>query len=117
MSLRWVYHKTEEPKIIKDEEFEKHETEGWRDTPAAFLDVKKVFNVDPEDKLSVQLVGQAVEGMAKMLNQEINVDTCDDRSDLLDYADKRFNLNFSGYKKIETIRRKIKERLDDSQSE
>ena len=57
----WVYHETEQPKIIKADEFDKHLTDGWDDNPARFVKFEdigisreKIKEDDIQEKIKAQ---------------------------------------------------------------
>ncbi len=38
---QWIYHRTEEPRVIDSDDLLRHIDEGWATTPAAFTQSKK----------------------------------------------------------------------------
>lgn len=40
----WIYHKTEDPRIIDSEEWERYKEQGWSDTPATFKNNPAMLN-------------------------------------------------------------------------
>ena len=69
----WVYHKTEEPKIVSNEEAKKLYKLDWADTPAAFVDLSEV--VDMSNEIEVDMVGHVMDEMKQLANDAIAVKT------------------------------------------
>ena len=103
---RWIYHKTEEAKIINSDEFDAHEKEGWKDSPAEFCKTTD-FGVDPKDTEKVQALGEAIEGVADRINGELNVDVMD-KEQLAMFAKEHFNIDLEMNKRIGTLRKQVK---------
>ena len=61
---QWIYHRTEEPRIIDSDDLPKRIEEGWATTPAAFRQSKKEREL--RDRLS------ALEKEALKVMEEIN---------------------------------------------
>jgi len=72
MTQRWIYHKTEEPKIINSDDAESFYSDGWSDSPAKFIKTTD-FNIEPEDEISVQQLGETIEGIKDMANGALNL--------------------------------------------
>ena len=72
-SKRWIYHETEKPKIIDSDKYESFYDDGWRDSPACFIKVAD-FDVDPDDDVAVQNLGDTVQGVVDALNGALNLD-------------------------------------------
>ena len=105
----WIYHATEEAKIINSDEYEKYYKEGWQDSPAPFLlyedlglDSDKIKAKDDEEIVKASIIFKAVEGVIDCINGELNLDEMS-KSELEDYARKHL--------KIELDRRRSKKRL------
>ena len=103
---RWIYHAELEPKIINSEDFEKHEKEGWADSPAKFAKIKD-FGVDENDPSAVQVLGEALEGVRDRLNGELNIDEMSGK-DLREYALKHFNADLSGGRSLPPLREELR---------
>lgn len=103
---RWIYHKTEEAKIINSDEFKAYEDDGWKDSPAEFCKTTD-FGVDPKDKEKVQTLGEAIEGVADRLNGELNVKVMD-KEQLQMFAKEHFNVDLEMNKRIGTLRKQVK---------
>ena len=69
----WVYHATEEPKIIDSDEFESYKKEGWADTPAAFVNIEEA-GIDVDNPEQVQQFGEAIDGVKDSLNGALNLE-------------------------------------------
>ena len=105
----WIYHKTEEPQIIDSDDVETYHADGWRDSPAPFLDIKD-FDIDPEDAVSIQQLGDTVQGICDSMNGALNIDTMTDL-ELEEYASEHFgkDINPTGRKRTKTLRKACKE--------
>ena len=110
MSQRWIYHKTEEPKIIEDEEFESYEKKGWKDSPAYFIKLPDV-GVDPDDAMAVQNFGDAVEGVKDSLNGALNIEEMD-KDKLEEYAREHFGTELDKRQKLKTLRKQVQSLID-----
>ena len=97
-SRTWIYHETEEPKIVYEHQAEEYYAKGWADTPAKFLKLKD-HGIDPDDPIQVQQVGEAIEGVKEAANGALNLEDMSKRQ-LVDFAKKHFNvtLNKRDYK-------------------
>ncbi len=105
MSKRWIYHETEKPFIIENEEFESYEKDGWKDSPAHFIKLPDV-GVDPDDPIAVQQFGEAVEGITNSLNGALNVDKMD-KLELEDYAREHYGTELDRRQKVSTLRKQV----------
>ncbi len=110
MGRRWIYHKTEEPKIIENEEFESYEKEGWKDSPAYFIKLPDV-GVDPDDAMAVQQFGEAVEGVKDSLNGALNIDDMD-KHELEEYAREHFGCELDKRQKLKTLVKQVQLLID-----
>jgi len=107
---RWIYHATEEPKIINSDEFEGYEKDGWKDSPAEFCKTTD-FGVDHKDPQKVQMLGDAIEGIADRLNGELNVDVMD-KEQLTMFAKEHFKIELPQNKRIGTLRKQVKKLIE-----
>ena len=71
MSLCWVYHETEEPKIVDEKEAKELYKKGWADSPAQWLDLSK--QVDMTNRTEVQMVGEVIQETVDRANDAIAV--------------------------------------------
>ncbi len=99
----WIYHKTEEPIIINDDEADSYYKKGWKDSPASFIKTTE-FNVDPDDNVAVQQLGEAFEGVKDMANGALNLSSMSAKE-----LDKYAKDNFNKKLKAKTKPSKIKE--------
>ena len=106
---KWVYHKTETPKIINSDKYEEYEKEGWADSPAKFAKIKD-FGVDESDPAAVQVLGEALEGVGDRLNGELNIDVMK-KKELEEYARKHFNVELDCRRNLKVLRAEVKELL------
>jgi hypothetical protein len=106
----WIYHETEEPKIIDSDDFEKYQKEGWEDTPAKFIKLDD-FGVDPDDHIAVQQLGDAVEGVSKSLNGALNIYKMD-KDELEDYAREHYGTELDKRQKLKTLRKQVQVLID-----
>ena len=105
----WIYHKTEEPQIIKQRELKNYEDKGWADSPAEFLtkkatgvDQDKVDQGDIQELMKAQQVVEAVKSVKDAANGAINLENMT-KLQLETYARKHVG--------IELDRRKTKPKL------
>jgi hypothetical protein len=110
MYRRWIYHKTEAPKIISSDDFKDYEGKGWKDSPAEFCKTTD-FGVDHKDPAKVQTLGEAIEGVADRLNGELNLDVMD-KEQLEMFAREHFNVELDRRKNIKTLRNKVKKLIE-----
>ena len=110
MSRRWIYHKTEKPIIIDNEEFESYEEKGWKDSPAYFIKLPDV-GVDPDEPMEVQKFGEAVEGVVNSLNGALNIDGMD-KHELEEYAREHFGTELDKRQKLKTLKKQVQSLID-----
>ena len=72
MSKCWVYHESKNPKIVEADEAQSYYDDGWKDSPISFVKTTD-FDVDPKDSISVQQLGEAIEGVKDMANDALNI--------------------------------------------
>ena len=104
---RWIYHATEEPKIINSDEFESYKEKGWADTPAAFVNIKE-SGIDVDDPEKVQQFGEAIEGVKDSLNGALNLDNMTKR-ELEAYARKHYGQELDRRKSKPKLIKQVKE--------
>lgn len=108
---RWMYHKTEEPKIVENEEdFDTLKADGWRESPAPFINIKN-FNIDPDDAVGIQQLGDTVQGVADALNGAIQLDQMD-KDQLEDYAQEHFGVDLDRRKGVKKLRAEVQTLID-----
>ena len=114
-SDRWIYHKSKDPRIIKDSEYERMEAEGWADSPAKFLDLdtlgldkEKIGSGDEEECAKAQQALDAVEGVVESINGALNLDSMS-KSELEDYALTHYAVNIDKRKNIKKLLVEVKE--------
>ena len=66
MANCWVYHKTEKPRLVSEEEGKKLKKLDWADSPAAFVDLSGVMDLSNETE--VQIVGEVMDEMTQLMN-------------------------------------------------
>jgi hypothetical protein len=103
---RWIYHKDFDPKIIISNEFEKYESEGWADSPAKFSYIPD-FGVDPEDEVKVNMLGEAIDGVADRINGELNISVMG-KNKLEEYARRHFDVELDKRKSLKALRLQVK---------
>lgn len=106
---RWIYHETEEPKIINSDEFESYKKEGWADTPATFVNIKDA-GIDPDNQEQVQQFGEAIEGVKDSLNGALNVDNMD-KDELEVYAREHYGKELDKRKGIKRLLKEVKQMI------
>ena len=102
----WIYHETEEPKIIDSDNYELFHKEGWRDSPAPFIKVAD-FDVDPDDTAAVQQLGDTVQGVANSLNDGLNIGKMD-ITQLVEYASEHYGVELDDLKGVRQLRKEVK---------
>lgn len=108
---RWMYHKTEEPKIVDNgEDFDSMKADGWRESPAPFIDITD-FNIDPDDSVAVQQLGDTVQGVADALNGAIQLDQMD-KDQLEEYAQEHFGQDIDRRKSVKKLRGEVQAMID-----
>jgi len=110
MSKRWIYHETEKPFIIEDEEFEEYEKKGWKDSPAYFIKLPDV-GIDPDDAMKVQDFGDAVEGVVNSLNGALNIGEME-KDELETYAREHYGCELDKRQKLKTLRKQVQKLID-----
>ena len=103
----WIYHETEQPKIINSDEFESYEKDGWAYTPAKFAKIKD-FGIDENDPNAVQVLGEALEGVKDRLNDELNFSVMK-KAQLEDYAKRHFNVDLDRRRSLKKLRAEVRE--------
>lgn len=88
MSRTWIYHATEEPKIVEMEDAQSYYDDGWKDSPRYFVKTTD-FDVDPNDAIKVQQLGESIEGVKDALNGALNLKEMTSK-ELLEYAEENF---------------------------
>ena len=104
---RWIYHATKDPIIIKSDEFEKYESEGWAGTPAKFAKIKD-FGIDENDESAVQVLGEALEGVNDRINGELNIGRMN-KDQLFDFTNKHFKCSIDMNKGVRALRKQVRE--------
>jgi len=90
----WIYHATEEPKIVNADEAQAFYDDGWKDSPRLFVKTTD-FDVDPNDEAKVQQLGESIEGVKDALNGALNLKEMTGK-ELLDYAEVNFGVKLKG---------------------
>lgn len=106
----WIYHETEEPQIIDSDEYEGYEADGWRDSPAPFIKIAD-FNVDADDQVGIQQLGDSVQGVADQLNGALNINEMDN-DELEDYAIEHFGIDIDKRLKVKANRKAVQAMID-----
>ena len=106
----WIYHKTEEPKIIDSDDRESFFEQGWRDSPAPFIKLAD-FDVDPDDQVAVQQLGDSVQGVADALNGALNIGEMD-KDELIEYASESYGKDLDGRKGVKKLRVDVQAMID-----
>lgn len=113
MSQCWIYHATEEPKIVEAEEAQSYYDDGWKDSPRYFIKTTD-FDVDPDDVIKVQQLGESIEGVKDMLNGALNLGDMSGK-ELLEYAEVNFGKKLKGKTKAARVK-EIKKLIDGQRS-
>jgi hypothetical protein len=112
---QWIYHETEQPKIIDSDDFNKHKEAGWKDSPAAFikyedvgLDKDKIDSGDEEEAAKAQQMLDAVEGVKESLNKSLNVGKMN-KDELEAFALEHFGVDIDKRKSLKNLRKQVRE--------
>jgi len=107
---RWIYHETEQPKIINAHEYDSYNDDGWEDSPAKFINLKD-FEIDADDPIAVQQLGDTVQGVTDALNGALNVDKMT-KDALEEYAEEHFGEKLDMSMKIKDLREAVQAMID-----
>lgn len=109
MMRTWVYHASEDPRIIPLKDVEKVKSEGWETAPTIRF---KDFDCDPqEDITKAQQVVETVKGVTESLNGALNLRHMK-VNELKTYSQKHFNKSIRGKKPL--LIAQIEAMLDDN---
>ncbi len=89
----WIYHETNRPKIISTND---PVPEGWSITPICKT---TDFDIDPDDVIGVQNLGQTIEGIKDCLNGALNLKEMK-VGQLKEFAQKHFGASIRGRKPV-----------------
>ena len=106
----WMYHAEHEPKIFDSSEVEALEVDGWKDSPAKCKGFLDKINVDSENELQVQFVGEVVEATSDILNLEENIESLD-REEIIKLANLRLQEDWSKKRGLERMRTSLRDRI------
>ena len=106
---QWIYHKTKAPKVINSDEFETMKALGWSDTPADFI-LTSDFGIDGKDPSQVQVLGEAIQGVADAANGALNLNAMS-KKELESYALTHFNVELDRRRSIKKLREEVKKLL------
>lgn len=104
---RWVYHQTEEPKVILNSQFSDYEDDGWADSPAKFHKIE-TFGVDAEDPQAVQALGDSIKGVKDRINGELNIGKMD-KEELYQHALEHHDVTLNLDEGVRSLRKQVKE--------
>lgn len=114
MSLCWIYHETEEPKIVTDEQAEEFYKDGWANSPARFIKLKdigidkdKIKAGDVDEEQRAQQAMDAVEGIKESLNGALNINKMN-KNDLAEYAMEHYGVEIDKGKGVRKLRLEVK---------
>ena len=111
----WIYHTTEEPKIIDADDKESFYEDGWCDSPAEFINLKDM-GVDPDDVIAVQQLGDTVQGIVDSLNGALNLDEMN-MMDIVKYASDHFGMELDIKKDISELRAEVLDAINGQKAE
>jgi aminoglycoside N3'-acetyltransferase len=113
----WIYHETEEPKVINSDEYAKYNKDGWQDSPACFidhadigLDAEKIKNEDEAETIRATQVFEQVEGIIDCLNGELNLELMS-KKELEAYAIKHLDIDLDKRRSKKRLMSEIRELL------
>ena len=117
---RWIYHETEDPKIVEEEAAQALYKDGWADSPARFIklesvgvDKNKVDAGDEEEAAKAQSVLDSVQGITESLNGALNLEGMD-KNELEEYAREHFSLELDKRKSLANLVKQIREHIEAS---
>jgi len=90
----WIYHAEEDPMIVDKDDAQSYYDKGWKDSPRYFIKTTD-FDVDPDDVIKVQQLGESIEGVKDALNGALNLKEMRDK-DLKEYALTNFGKEIKG---------------------
>jgi hypothetical protein len=102
----WIYHETEEPKIIDSDNYELFHKQGWRDSPALFIKIAD-FDIDLDDVVGIQNLGDTVQGVANSLNDGLAVGKMD-ITQLVEFASEHYGKELDDTKGVRQLRKEVK---------
>jgi len=112
---RWIYHANKKPKIIYNSEFAEQEALGWRDSPAAFLnlndvgiDKEKIDSGDEEEAAKAQHALDAVEGVVQSINGSLNIDKMS-KKEIEGHIKDHFGVDLDRRKSLGNLRKEARE--------
>jgi len=94
MNKCWIYHETEEPKIVDEDQATVFYGEGWEDSPAKFVKTTD-FGIEPDDASGVQALGESIEGVKDALNAQLNIESMKPK-ELKAFASKHHGMEIKG---------------------
>ena len=114
MLKTWIYHESQKPIVIDLSVYDKYKNEGWRDSPASFVNhsdvgisTEKLEQGDTDEAFKAQQVKDTIDGITEYLNCVINLDTMK-KQELCEFAekhlDKKLNQRMLKAKLIDKIR-------------
>jgi hypothetical protein len=119
MSYRqWIYHETEQPKIIDSDDLASYVEDGWADSPAQFLklesvglDKDKIAAGDEEEAAKAQQALDAVEGVVASLNGALNLEKMK-KAELEAYALEHFGVDLDKRRTKKALIKQINELME-----
>ena len=113
--LTWVYHATNDPKIINNSEYTDYFDKEWRDSPACFLNLKTlgidkdlIDKKDPDETAKAQQALEAVEGVVQSLNNQLNIDVMN-KNQLEAYILEHYSIDLDKRKTLKQLRKQAKQ--------
>jgi len=58
--------------VVNVVEIDTYKADGWEDSPIPFI-LTTDFNVDPDDKIKVQCLGESIQGVTNFMNDSLNL--------------------------------------------
>ncbi len=114
----WIYHETEQPKIIDQKEYNSYKEDGWLDSPAPFLsyediglDSDKIKDKDEDELAKASLSFDAVEGLVDLSNGQLNLEEMS-KNELETYARKHLDTELDKRRSKKRLIAEIRELLD-----
>lgn len=106
----WIYHETEQPKIINSDQLTIFLGDGWEESPIKFVKTTD-FGVEPDNKEGVQALGESIQGIKSALNDQLNIEAMQPK-ELKEFALIHHGLEIKGNR--EKLLKQVRALIDDN---
>ncbi len=93
MRKMYIYHLTEQPKVIPVTDEAIWLELGWKSNPGEIPGALDHFKIDPEDSANIQTVGEAIKHFTDQMNGYLNLEEMNPKK-MRSHALKYYGLNF-----------------------